>query len=202
MPEEIIVATGNKGKLKEIRQILSGCPCVLTSISDYWNPIPHIPEEGATFYENAAGKADWVFSRTGKMSLADDSGLEVDFLSGEPGVRSSRFAGEPVSDQKNIEKLLSLLSCCPLEKRSARFTCVVVLRVSEKEEIVAEGKCEGHIGFSQHGTSGFGYDPVFYPEGFDTTFAELDAGIKNSISHRGKAIANLKEKLYERLILQ
>jgi XTP/dITP diphosphohydrolase len=198
MPEEIIIATGNKGKLKEIREILGNCNYALTSLADYWNPLPHIPEEGATFYENAAGKAEWVFSKTRKMSLADDSGLEVDFLNGEPGVRSARFAGEPVSDQKNIEKLLTLLSLCPAEKRQAQFRCVVVLRMDEKEEIVAEGICKGRIGFSPRGTGGFGYDPVFHPEGFEKTFAELDAATKNSISHRGKAINNLKEKLNER----
>jgi XTP/dITP diphosphohydrolase len=200
MNKEIIVATGNKGKLKEIREILEGCKYVLTSLSDYWNPAPNIPEDGSTFYENAAAKANWAFSRTGIMSLADDSGLEVDFLKGEPGVKSARFAGEPASDRKNIDKLLSLLSSCPPEKRTAQFRCVVVLKISEEEELVTEGVCKGFIGHERRGTSGFGYDPVFYPEGFNATFAELDAKIKNGISHRGKAVKALKEKLYECLI--
>ena len=200
MDNEIIIASGNKGKLGEIREILVGFPYTLTSLSDYWNPIPEIPEEGATFYENAASKAQWVFSRTGKMSLADDSGLEVDCLGGEPGVRSARFAGEPMSNQKNIDKLLSLLSGCPREKRQANFRCVVVLKIDADQEIVAEGVCKGQIGLLPRGTSGFGYDPVFYPEGFDRTFGELDASIKNHISHRGKAINDLKGKLHEFLI--
>jgi XTP/dITP diphosphohydrolase len=200
MHQEIIVATGNQGKLREIREILGACKYSLASLGDYWNPLPHIPEEGATFYENAAGKAGWVFSKTGKMSLADDSGLEVDFLNGEPGVRSARFAGEPVSDKKNINKLLSLLSSCPANGRQAQFRCVVVLKINENEEIVAEGVCRGKIGYTPRGTGGFGYDPVFYPEGFEKTFAELDAATKNGISHRGKAINGLKEKLHERSI--
>jgi XTP/dITP diphosphohydrolase len=200
MDKEIIIASGNKGKLKELREILEGFPCMLTSLSDYWNPIPDIPEEGATFYENAASKAQWVFARTGKMSLADDSGLEVDFLGGAPGVRSARFAGEPVSNQKNIDKLLSLMALCPGEKRQAKFQCVIVLKIDEHKEIVTEGICKGQIGYAPRGTSGFGYDPVFYPEGFDQTFAEIDATTKNRISHRGKAINDLKRKLHEFLI--
>ena len=202
MNKEIIVATGNTGKLSEIREILRGFPCTLTSLGDYFSPIPDIPEESGTFYGNAAGKAEWVFSRTGKMTLADDSGLEVDFLGGEPGVRSARFAGEPVSNPKNIEKLLSLIASCPLEKRQAQFRCVMVLKVGEKEEISAQGVCRGRIGLAPRGTLGFGYDPVFYPEGFDNTFAELDPAVKNDISHRGKALNALKDKIYERRLFQ
>jgi non-canonical purine NTP pyrophosphatase (RdgB/HAM1 family) len=202
MTEEIIIATGNKGKLGEIREILHGLTCTVTCLGDYWNPVPQIPEESDTFLGNAVGKAEWVFSRTGKMSLADDSGLEVEFLGGQPGVRSARFAGEPVSDQKNIDKLLSLLSPCPIEKRGAQFRCVVVLKVSDAEQITAQGVCKGRIGLSARGTQGFGYDPVFYPDGYDVSFAELDSSIKNSISHRGKAINALKEKIHERKLFQ
>jgi XTP/dITP diphosphohydrolase len=200
MDKEIVIASGNKGKLGEIREILAGFPYTLTSLSDYWNPVPDIPEEGVTFYENAASKAQWVFSRTGKMSLSDDSGLEVDFLGGAPGVRSARFAGEPVSNQKNIDKLLSLMALCPGEKRQAKFQCVMVLKIDENKEIVAEGICKGQIGYAPRGTSGFGYDPIFYPEGFDQTFAELDSTTKNRISHRGKALHDLKGKLHEFLL--
>jgi XTP/dITP diphosphohydrolase len=200
MEREIVIASGNRGKIKEIREILAGFPVVLTSLADYFHPVPAIPEDGATFYENAAGKAQWVFSRTGKPALADDSGLEVDFLGGAPGVRSARFAGEPASDRRNVDKLLSLLSSCPAEGRGARFTCAIVLRFDENTEIVATGVCKGRIGFSPRGTSGFGYDPVFYPEDHDATFAELSAEVKNRISHRGKAIGDLKEQLHGRLI--
>jgi XTP/dITP diphosphohydrolase len=198
MENEIIIATGNKGKLREIREILDGCTSRLAALSDYWNPVPEIPEDGETFYENAAAKANWVFSRTGKPALADDSGLEVDFLGKAPGVRSARFAGEPASDQKNIEKLLGMLAECPDEKRTARFKSVIVLRVSAAEEIVAEGTCEGCIGRVPCGNGGFGYDPVFFPEGFDQTFAQLDPVKKNLLSHRGKALAALKAKCHGR----
>jgi XTP/dITP diphosphohydrolase len=129
--------------------------------------------------------------------LADDSGLEVDFLNGQPGVRSARFAGEGATDKKNLEKLLGLLKECPWEKRQARFRCVLALIVSEKETIFAEGACEGVIADGPAGNNGFGYDPVFVPVGFDRSFAQLESTIKNKISHRGKALIELKKKLYE-----
>jgi len=198
MNADIIIATGNAGKLTEIRHVLSDLPFVMHSLKEYWDPLPNIPEEGATFFENARQKARWVFSRTGIMSLADDSGLEVDFLQGQPGVRSARFAGEPASEEKNLEKLLGLLSGCPEQLRQARFRCVVVLITSEHEEITAEGICDGAIDFVKHGDNGFGYDPVFVPRGFKQTFGELDASTKNGISHRGKALLHLKEKLHDR----
>jgi XTP/dITP diphosphohydrolase len=195
---EIIVATGNKGKLEEIKTLLSDMPVALTSLRDYWDPIVSIPEDGATFYENALGKAQWVFSRTGKPSLADDSGLEVDFLGGQPGVKSARFAGDGATDQKNLEKLIMLLKECPPEKRTARFRCVLVFVCSDKEIITAQGKCEGVIGPGPAGGGGFGYDPVFIPSGFDLTFAQLGDAVKNRISHRATALIELKKKLYER----
>ena len=198
MNREVIIATGNGGKLREFIQILSGLPFTIKSLKDYWDPAPCIPENGATFYENAREKAQWVFSRKGAMSLADESGLEVDFLQGRPGVHSARFAGEPRSDRNNIEKLLSMMALCPRESRQARFKCALVLTLSSTEEITAEGVCEGSIGYGMQGSNGFGYDPVFLPDGFSTTFAQLDAPTKNAISHRGKALGRLKEKLYER----
>ncbi len=198
MNREIIIASGNNGKCAEIRQVLSGLPFLLRPLGDYFSPLPRIPEEGATFLENARAKAQWVFSRIAAMCIADDSGLEVDFLDGQPGVHSARFAGEPASDQKNVEKLLSLLKRCPPERRAGRFRCVIVLKLSRQEEIIAEGTCEGTIGFAPQGNNGFGYDPIFVPQGFDKTFAQLDAAAKNAISHRGKALSLLKEKAYAR----
>jgi XTP/dITP diphosphohydrolase len=198
MNDEMIVATGNSGKLKEILDFFSDLPFTLKYLKDYWNPVPDIPENGKTFYENASEKARWVFSRTGIKTLADDSGLEVDFLQGRPGVRSARFAGEPKSDKKNIVRLISLLRHCPPDKRTARFKCVLVLKLSICEEIVAEGVCEGRIDFSAKGNNGFGYDPVFIPQGFSETFAQLESSVKNKISHRGKALEIIKEKIYER----
>jgi XTP/dITP diphosphohydrolase len=199
MLSEIVVATGNKGKLREFTTLLSDVSGIVTSLRDYWNPIVSIPEEGATFQENALGKAQWVFSKIGKPSLADDSGLEVDFLNGEPGVRSARFAGEGATDKKNLEKLLALLKDCPMQKRVARFRCVLVFIISEKEIITAEGACEGVIGQHPVGENGFGYDPVFIPSGYSLSFAQLDETVKNAISHRAKALIELKKKLNEYL---
>jgi XTP/dITP diphosphohydrolase len=198
MLSEIVVATGNRGKLREFMTLLSDVSGIVTSLRDYWNPIVSIPENGATFYENALGKAQWVFSKVGKPSLADDSGLEVDFLNGEPGVRSARFAGDGATDQKNLEKLMILLKECPPEKRTARFRCVLVFVCSDKEIITAEGRCEGVIGHVSMGSNGFGYDPVFIPSGFHQTFAQLSEAVKNRISHRATALIELKKKLYER----
>ena len=198
----ILIATSNPGKLRDFAGAAATHNVEVMPIPNF-GKLPQAIEDGETFESNARKKAE-LYSRAnpGEIVLADDSGLEVDFLNGEPGVRSARFAGEPVSDRKNVVKLLSLLSSCPDEKRFAKFRCVIVLKINETEEIVAQGACKGHIGYEPRGTSGFGYDPVFYPEGFEKTFAELDATTKNSISHRGKAIKALKEKLYERLIIQ
>lgn len=195
LPQEIIVATGNRGKLGEIKALFGDTPITLTSLRDYWDPVVSIPEEGMSFYENAICKAQWVFSRKGKPSLGDDSGLEVDFLDGRPGIRSARFAGEGATDRENLEKLLDLLRECPQDKRQARFRCVLALIGSGKEIITVEGSCEGVIGFTPAGSNGFGYDPVFRPLGYDKTFAQLDGSIKNGISHRAKAIIELKKKL-------
>ncbi len=186
------------GKLREIREICSGLPFEITSLKDHWNPVPSIPENGTTFLENAQAKARWVFDKKGIWSLADDSGLEVDFLNGAPGVRSARFAGERATDRENLDKLLAALRECGIDRRTARFRCVVVMKVSASEELVASGVCEGAIGLASRGTDGFGYDPVFVPRGHSRTFAEIDALTKNAISHRGRALAALRRMLDER----
>jgi XTP/dITP diphosphohydrolase len=195
----IIVATGNAGKLEEIRQILADLPVAIESFRDHWAPVVMIPETGETFLENAFQKAAWVYEKKQLWVLADDSGLEVDFLGGDPGVRSARYAGEQADDVLNNAKLLHNLEQCPAEKRTARFRCVIVLRMSEQNSIVAEGTCEGTIGFSPKGTGGFGYDPLFIPQGLRKSFAELDAETKNRISHRGKALQVLKKRLEDYL---
>jgi XTP/dITP diphosphohydrolase len=194
----VIIATNNMGKLREIKEICTGLPFVLTALKDHWNPVPSIPENGGTLYENAAAKASWVYERKRIWSLADDSGLEVDFLHGLPGVRSARFAGDHATDAMNVAKLLSAIAECPKEKRRARFRCVMVFKVSATEELVAEGACEGVIGYEPKGSDGFGYDPIFTPDGFDKTFAQLDFSTKNSISHRGKALAAFRRILHDR----
>jgi XTP/dITP diphosphohydrolase len=196
--QKIIVATGNIGKLREIREICQGLPFEITSLKDHFDPVPVIPEDGSTFLENAQQKARWVFSRTKLWSLADDSGLEVDFLGGQPGVRSARYAGERATDRQRIEKLLAACEQCPQDRRTARFRCVVVFKLGDNDEMVGEGTCEGRIGFAPRGADGFGYDPLFYPNGYDRTFAELAAGEKNAISHRGKALSALRRILDER----
>jgi XTP/dITP diphosphohydrolase len=195
---KIIVATGNMGKLREIREICKGLPFEITSLQDHFDPVPKIPEDGSTFLENARQKARWVYDRTDIWALADDSGLEVDFLGGMPGVHSARYAGEHADDRKRIEKLLAACEGCPADRRTARFRCVVVLKSGDDDEIAAEGTCEGRLGYEPKGSDGFGYDPLFFPDGYDRTFAELAAGEKNAISHRGKALNALRRILDER----
>ncbi|MBD3421192.1 MAG: XTP/dITP diphosphatase [Chitinivibrionales bacterium] len=191
----LIVATGNRGKLKEITEMLSDFDVAVQSLADIFDPVPAIPETGATFLANARRKADWVYSRKGLWTLADDSGLEVDSLEGAPGVRSARYAGEPADDVANNAKLLEAISACPVDQRAARFRCVMVVKLSDTSELVAEGTCEGRIAQKPSGSGGFGYDPLFVPAGYDRSFAELEAGEKNRISHRGNALRQLRSKL-------
>jgi XTP/dITP diphosphohydrolase len=193
--KQIIIATGNQGKFREFLEILADLPCILTSLRDHWDPVPEIPETGATFLENARLKADWVFERTGLWSLADDSGLEVDALGGRPGVLSARFSGENATGETNNRKLLDELKNTPAVERTARFRCVLVLKTGSTQYFQVEGTCEGTIGHTPHGEGGFGYDPLFIPSGFERTFAELDRAVKHRISHRGKAMLSLREVL-------
>jgi XTP/dITP diphosphohydrolase len=192
---DILIATANAGKVREITEIFAALPLRFTSLRDHWDEPPDIPETGATFLENARMKARWVYSRKNVWTLADDSGLEVDALKGEPGVLSARYAGEHANDSANITKLLAALSGVPASARSARFRCVAVL-VGPGGEFVGEGTCEGAIGFGPRGNGGFGYDPLFTPDGFVKTFAELDPQQKHAVSHRGRALMSLKEKVY------
>jgi XTP/dITP diphosphohydrolase len=194
---QIIVATNNPGKIKEIREIGTTIPVSFISIKDVWQDPVDIPETGSTFEENARMKAEWVFSQKKTWTLADDSGLEVDFLKGEPGVFSSRYAGENCDDKKNIEKLLKNLNDVSLGKRTARFRCIMVLKGPDFTDRVFSGTCEGTISLTPCGSEGFGYDPVFIPLGDSKTFAEMEPAKKNGISHRGKALQSLKEELYE-----
>ena len=194
---EIIVATGNAGKMGEFREILHDLPLKLSSLSDHFQPVPSIPETGSTFVENALLKARWVFARKNIWVLADDSGLEVDALDGAPGVRSARFAGENSSGETNNRKLLELLEGQPQASRTARFKCVIVLLTSAENYFSAAGICEGAIARAPRGSNGFGYDPLFVPRGFDRTFAELGSAEKHAISHRGKAFEKVKEHLHE-----
>jgi XTP/dITP diphosphohydrolase len=197
-PRRLIAATGNAGKLREIRQILADLPFEITSLRDHWTPVPDIPETGSTFAENARRKAAWVFGRTGVWTLADDSGLEVDALDGEPGVLSARYSGEGASDEANVRKLLDRLAGVPPAERTAQFHCVMVLMIGPSECIVTEGICRGRITEEPAGTAGFGYDPVFVPDGFRGTFAQLDSGVKNAVSHRAKALLRMRKEIARR----
>ena len=184
---DILLATNNQGKVLELKKLLGELPFNVRSLQDF-PQVGEIEENGESFAENALIKAKAGARATGILTLADDSGLEVDVLQGEPGVRSARFAGEPKNDSRNNAKLLELLKDIPLYRRAARFKSVIALVTPEGEEFVTEGTCEGLISLEPKGQGGFGYDPLFYVPEYDRSFAELSLEEKNAISHRGKAL--------------
>ncbi|MDP2208673.1 MAG: XTP/dITP diphosphatase [Bacteroidota bacterium] len=188
--KSLVVASNNEGKLREIKEILSDLNLDLKSLKDY-PEIPEIIEDGKTFEENALKKAREVFNILQVPVLSDDSGLEVHALNMQPGVYSARFAGEPKDHQKNNQKLLKFLENYHDDEKKARFRCVVVFKTFETEHIV-EGFCTGRIINELRGSGGFGYDPLFIPDGYQQTFAELTQEVKNSISHRGRAFSLIK----------
>ena len=187
---KLVLASRNKGKLKELKNLLDGRGYEVVSL-DSIEGLPETKETGTTFEENAVLKAREAARLTGEVCLADDSGLEVDYLHGAPGVYSSRFAGPDKNDEANTAKLLGLLEGVPQEKRSARFKCVVAVASSEGYVETAEGTCEGRIGMEPKGSQGFGYDPVFIVDGGNRTMAELSFEEKNRISHRAKAFSKV-----------
>jgi XTP/dITP diphosphohydrolase len=189
----LVLATRNKDKVKEITEILSELKLEIRSLSDY-PEIPDIVEDGSTFEENALKKARSVFEYTNLPTLSDDSGLEVFELGMKPGVLSARYAGEPTNYRNNNQKLLNELRNIPDDHRQAQFRCVVVFK-TKKFENMREGVCEGKIIHESKGVGGFGYDPLFMPDGYNQTFAELKPTIKNAISHRGRALLNIRETL-------
>ncbi len=186
----LVLASKNKGKLRELETMLAGSSWELCSVADF-PELPPVVENGQTFRENAVKKALTVANILKEWTLADDSGLEVDALGGAPGVYSARFAGEPGDDRKNNEKLLRLLAGVPMEQRTARFRCVLALASPEGEVWTTERTCEGLIGLAPRGDQGFGYDPLFYLPELGVTMAELPEEKKNAISHRGKAMKDL-----------
>ena len=193
-----VLATHNQDKIKEIRHIMQHVPVELLPISSFPNTTEAV-EDGDTLLANAIIKAELAFRETGLPSIADDSGLEVDFLDGAPGVYSSRFAGENVTYQDNNEKLLKLMAGVPEAKRTARFRCVVALVDGKSDPVWTDGVCEGHILEHLQGSKGFGYDPLFYVTDLNKTFAEADAAEKNAISHRGQAFRNMAAILEKKL---
>lgn len=188
LPSDLLIATLNTGKLREIRTLLAALPVRLRSLRDFPST-SEVEETGSTFAENAALKATAYAQQAGLWTVADDSGLEVYALGGAPGVFSARYAGANASDAERIELLLNELNKTGDTARRARFVCVIALANPEGEIInLHTGLCEGHITDRPRGTHGFGYDPVFIPDGYQETFGELSREIKESISHRARAL--------------
>ena len=184
---ELLVATRNQGKLAEIRALLAVSGIRVLSLADY-PELPEVEEDGATFAENARKKAQTIAGRSGRLTLADDSGLVVPALGGEPGVHSARYAGPAASDADNNRKLLTALQTVPAENRQAYFACVIAVCPQQGNCRLYEGRLEGTLLTSPRGTGGFGYDPLFLAAATGKTLAELPAAEKNAISHRGQAL--------------
>jgi XTP/dITP diphosphohydrolase len=198
MKPELVVATKNKKKLGEIKEILSDLGLRIVSLGDY--PMtPRIIENGKTFKENAIKKAVRIARFTKKLTLGEDSGLCVDALDGKPGIYSSRFAGKEKDDSKNNLKVLKLLGGLPLNKRRAHYVCAVALADKNGLVGVAEGRCSGIIGFEPKGNSGFGYDPLFIIAEYKKTFAQLGERVKHKMSHRFRALSRSRKMLFEYL---
>lgn len=186
----LVLATANADKIQEINSCLKKLPIEILTYRDF-PAFPEVAETGKTLEENAKLKARSIHRATGLPALADDTGLEVDALGGAPGVYSSRFAGENATYADNNRKLLSLLASIPLEKRTARFRCVLALALGPDDLRTAEGKIEGVITDQPRGSHGFGYDPIFSIPHLKRTFAELSTAEKNQISHRGLALKKM-----------
>jgi XTP/dITP diphosphohydrolase len=188
----LVVATTNSGKLRELRQLLRELNLEVRSLSDLVGDAPAVEESGTTFEDNALLKAKASGALTGELSLADDSGLEVDALGGRPGVLSARYAGPTATDAVNLSRVLEELQGVEPERRTARFVCVLALVGEGREPLVVRGVCEGAIALSPRGSQGFGYDPIFVPAARpNSTMAELSLEDKQLVSHRGKAFGAL-----------
>ncbi|MBD3378865.1 MAG: XTP/dITP diphosphatase [Candidatus Omnitrophica bacterium] len=193
---EILVATHNNNKRREIKSMLRKVESVkVMSLNDLVVQPPMIVEDGKTFRQNAVKKAVTISRFFEGLVLADDSGLEVDALDGKPGVRSARFARTKATDEENNAKLLKLLGTTPKQKRTARFVCHIAVAKDGHLIRSFEGDVKGQITFKPSGDKGFGYDPLFIPEGYEKTFAEMTPGYKNRISHRSAALKQLKKEL-------
>jgi XTP/dITP diphosphohydrolase len=197
LPLPLVLATRNPGKTEELRKLLADFPVVIKNLADF-GPTPAVEEDGLTFEENAVQKARGTAKFLGLPALADDSGLAVQALGGAPGVRSARYAGEHASDSDNNAKLLREL--WDIEKRAAAFVCVIAIAVPWGPTLVYEGRCEGLIATEPAGTMGFGYDPVFFYPPLQKTFAQLTTEEKNEVSHRGRALRELRNEFDKVLV--
>ncbi len=193
--ETLVLATNNRHKIEEISAIAEGLGFRVLSKREAGLEDFEVEEDGVTFEENAEKKARALYERLRCAALADDSGLVVDALDGAPGVYSSRYAGEEGNDAKNNEKLLKELEGLPPEQRTARFVCTLVLIQKDGTKITASGQVEGRILDAPRGSGGFGYDPLFLPDGFDHSFGEAPPAEKNAVSHRSRALRQLAEAL-------
>lgn len=193
--KNVVIATQNRHKIEEIEKITKNFGFRLISGKEAGIDGVEVVEDGTTFEENSYKKASEIMKLTGMITIADDSGLEVDALGGRPGVYSARYAGEDASDEDNNKKLMEELENVPYEKRTARYVCVITMIFPDGRKLVARGETEGHIATGPSGTNGFGYDPYFIPEGYDRTFGCIDLEEKNKISHRARALEKLAQLL-------
>lgn len=191
MHKKILIATSNPGKVNELRQLLANTSTELISLADV-APVPEIDETGSTFAENARLKAVGYALRTGMTALADDSGLEIDALDGRPGVQSARYGGDHTGFDDKMRMILAELSDAHAEDRAARFACALAIADKSGRVLVeTTGICPGRIADEPHGSGGFGYDPLFMPDGYEHTFGELDEAVKRQISHRAVAFRQI-----------
>ena len=194
MRPKLLLATNNAGKVREYRSLLQGIPFELVTPKEIGISLD-VEENGATYEENARLKAYALAKKSGLLTLADDSGIEVDALDGAPGVMSARYAGKNASDSERVNSLLSRLKDVPEEKRTARFYCVIAIAQPDGQVDFCDGECKGIITLEPGGKNGFGYDPIFFFPGYSKTMAELPLEIKNQISHRGRAAQKAREIL-------
>lgn len=196
--KKIVFATGNVGKMREIREILADMDVEVFSMKEMGIEVP-VEENGTTFEENAVIKAKAVAEACGEIVLADDSGLEIDYLNKEPGIYSARYMGEQTPYSVKNAKLIERLEGVPEEERTARFVCAIAAVFPDGEIRTSHGVIEGRIGHEEKGKNGFGYDPIFYVPELGRTTAELSDNEKNRISHRGKALRGMKEELRKKI---
>ena len=190
---KLLIATKNEGKVQEFKRRFESADLKVISLLDL-DEAPEVAETGSTFAENAVLKAEAIMRLTNQPVIADDSGLVIDALDGEPGVYSARYAGPDKDDEANIDKVLTEMKEIPEEERAASFQCLLAVAIPDQKTELFSGSCDGRIAFERSGSYGFGYDPIFYLPSYGKTMAELSPEEKNAISHRGQAIDRLEEE--------